>query len=254
MRPHTIGEVLNRLVDEFPDVTISKIRYLETEGLINPDRTESGYRTFTDGDVERLRYVLRAQRDRYLPLKVIRDELERIDRGEPATAPDQRTPSLLDDTGSDATEGSGGSRRGATAETPATPRRAGAADVAALGDVQLSGRELAEAVGLELAQVRALQEHALLPAGDRFDGDAMAAARAARGLLAAGLEPRHLRMYRQFADREVGLLGQLVQPMLRQRNPEARRRARQLLDDLAEHGTALHAALLRRELRDLLGE
>ena len=245
MRPHTIGEVLNRLVDEFPDVTISKIRYLETEGLINPDRTESGYRTFTDGDVERLRYVLRAQRDRYLPLKVIRDELERIDRGEPATAPDEHVPSLLDDVDDDP---------GTTAAPTAGPRRPTAADVAALGDVQLSGRELAEAVGLELAQVRALQEHALLPAGDRFDGDAVAAARAARGLLAAGLEPRHLRMYRQFADREVGLLGQLVQPMLRQRNPEARRRARQLLDDLAEHGTALHASLLRRELRDLLGE
>lgn len=240
MRPHTIGEVLNRLVDEFPDVTISKIRYLETEGLISPDRTESGYRTFTDGDVERLRHVLRAQRDRYLPLKVIRDELDRIDRGEPATAPDDPAPSLLDP-GDDA------------ADAPTAPRRP-SSDVAALGDVQLSGRELAEAVGLELAQVRALQEHALLPAGDRFDGDAVAAARAARGLLAAGLEPRHLRMYRQFADREVGLLGQLVQPMLRQRNPEARRRARALLDELADHGTALHAALLRRELRDLLGE
>jgi DNA-binding transcriptional MerR regulator len=80
---HTIGEVLNQLRDEFEDVTISKIRFLESEGLINPDRTESGYRKFTPADVERLRYVLRAQRDRYLPLKVIRSELDRIDAGLP---------------------------------------------------------------------------------------------------------------------------------------------------------------------------
>ena len=84
---HSIGEVLNRLKDEFDDITISKIRFLEAEGLINPDRTESGYRKFADADIDRLRYVLRAQRDRYLPLKVIKDELDRIDAGLPVENP-----------------------------------------------------------------------------------------------------------------------------------------------------------------------
>ena len=81
MTSHTIGEVLNQLRDEFEDITISKIRFLEAEGLINPDRTESGYRKFTPADIDRLRYVLRAQRDRYLPLKVIREHLDAMDRG-----------------------------------------------------------------------------------------------------------------------------------------------------------------------------
>jgi DNA-binding transcriptional MerR regulator len=88
LRTHTIGEVLNRLKDEFDDITISKIRFLEAEGLISPDRTESGYRKFTDADIDRLRYVLRAQRDRYLPLKVIKEELQRIDAGLPVAPPD----------------------------------------------------------------------------------------------------------------------------------------------------------------------
>jgi DNA-binding transcriptional MerR regulator len=240
---YSIGEVLNRLKGEFDDITISKIRFLEAEGLISPDRTDSGYRKFTDEDVERLRHVLRAQRDRYLPLKVIRDELERLDAGEPAGLPEQL--GVLD-------VGPEETRDEAAGSVPVDPAPRRATTVPT--DVQLSGRELAEAVDLDLPQVRALQEHGLLPAGDRFDGEAVAAARAARGLLVAGLEPRHLRMYRQFADREVGLLGQLVQPMLRQRNPAARAGARTLLDGLAADGTALHAALLRRALREILDE
>lgn len=243
----TIGDVLNRLQDDFPDITASKIRFLETEGLVEPDRTPGGYRKFTDEDIERLRYVLQAQRDRYLPLAVIREELKRIDAGEepdPSNppAPTPATPAAAAD-GSDA----GGAP---PAETP--PQRTVQRRSAMGSDVQLSGRELAETAGLELAQVRALQEHSLLPPGDVFDGEALLAAKAAAGLLGAGLEPRHLRMYRQFADREVSLHAQLVQPILRQRNPQARQRATELLDALAGHGTELHAALLRRELRDLL--
>ncbi len=243
----TIGDVLNRLQDDFPDITASKIRFLETEGLVEPDRTPGGYRKFTDEDIERLRYVLRAQRDRYLPLAVIREELKRIDAGE---EPDPGRPPTPDELagGDQPTEPEGDAETAAQA-----PRRSVAAQrQAAASDVHLSGRELAEAAGLELGQVRALQEHSLLPPGDVFDGEALLAARAAAGLLGAGLEPRHLRMYRQFADREVSLHAQLVQPILRQRNPQARQRATELLDALAEHGTELHAALLRRELRDLL--
>ena len=237
----TIGDVLNRLQDDFPDITASKIRFLETEGLVEPDRTPGGYRKFTDGDIERLRYVLRAQRDRYLPLAVIREELKRLDAGEDPT-----------------TEPGPGPEPAAT-PPPAAPtadephqRTRPPASQGLGGDVHLSGRELAETTGLDLGQVRALQEHSLLPPGDVFDGEALLAAKAAAGLLGAGLEPRHLRMYRQFADREVSLHAQLVQPILRQRNPQARQRATELLDALAAHGTELHAALLRRELRDLL--
>lgn len=243
----TIGDVLNRLQDDFPEITASKIRFLETEGLVEPDRTPGGYRKFTDDDIERLRYVLRAQRDRYLPLAVIREELRRLEAGEEPDPEHPPTPAeLADPTADDDSHGTDAGADGAPRH-----RRITAGD--GLGaDVHLSGRELAEATGLELAQVRALQEHSLLPPGDVFDGDALLAATAAAGLLGAGLEPRHLRMYRQFADREVSLHAQLVQPILRQRNPRARQRATELLDALAGHGTDLHAALLRRELRELL--
>jgi len=246
----TIGDVLNRLQDDFPEITASKIRFLETEGLVEPDRTPGGYRKFTDEDIERLRYVLQAQRDRYLPLAVIREELKRIDAGEEPDPEHPPTPAEL--AGGDE-EDAVSDEDGESESTGQAPRRRpvfGARELA--GDVQLSGRELAQAAGLELSQVRALQEHNLLPAGDVFDGEALMAARAAAGLLGAGLEPRHLRMYRQFADREVSLHAQLVQPILRHRNPQARQRATELLDALAGHGMDLHAALLRRELRDLL--
>lgn len=246
----TIGDVLNRLQDDFPEITASKIRFLETEGLVEPDRTPGGYRKFTDDDIERLRYVLRAQRDRYLPLAVIREELRRLDAGEEPDPEHPPTPEELADP-AEATEPDG-TGADAGANNGARRRRSITAGEGLGADVHLSGRELAEATGLELAQVRSLQEHSLLPPGDVFDGEALLAAKAAAGLLAAGLEPRHLRMYRQFADREVSLHAQLVQPILRQRNPQARQRATELLDTLAGHGTDLHAALLRRELRDLL--
>lgn len=246
----TIGDVLNRLQDDFPDITASKIRFLETEGLVEPDRTPGGYRKFTDEDIERLRYVLRAQRDRYLPLAVIREELKRIDAGED---PDPRTPPPSGEPASGGVPGKDAHAvDGETESSAQAPRRTLVPKQTMGSDVHLSGRELAETAGLELAQVRALQEHSLLPPGDVFDGEALLAAKAAAGLLEAGLEPRHLRMYRQFADREVSLHAQLVQPILRQRNPQARQRATELLDALAAHGTELHAALLRRELRDLL--
>ncbi len=244
----TIGDVLNRLQDDFPAITASKIRFLETEGLVEPDRTPGGYRKFTDGDIERLRYVLRAQRDRYLPLAVIREELKRMDAGE---EPDPEHPPTPEEVAGEPDAGANGQT--AAAASDGSPRKRSITGGDGLGaDVHLSGRELAEATGLELGQVRSLQEHSLLPPGDVFDGDALLAAKAAAGLLGAGLEPRHLRMYRQFADREVSLHAQLVQPILRQRNPQARQRATELLDALAGHGTDLHAALLRRELRDLL--
>lgn len=283
MKRLSIGEVLNRLKGEFSDITISKIRFLDAEGLVEPDRSPAGYRQFTEDDVERLDYVLRAQRDRGLRLSQIAEELRRLDagedprdvltgadalretldellaaRGEDDDAPTGTAPPPAPHRPRSAAVGNGGPPSGApghAGDAVAAPRSADTSTARTLGvaaDVHLSGRELADAAGLELQDVRSLQEHALLPPGDVFDGDALATATAASGLLAAGLEARHLRMYRQFGDREVSLFGQLVQPILRQRNPEARQRASQLLEALTTHGTQLHAALLRRELRDLL--
>ncbi len=240
MRTHTIGEVLNRLKDEFDDITISKIRFLESEGLISPDRTDSGYRKFTENDVERLRYVLRAQRDRYLPLKVIKEELDRIDAGlpvddRPPTPPAEEVEAVR---GDDRAAGAGPAPR-SIFERSAT-------------DVSFSLTELSDASGVEPARLRDLQEHGLLRGDSSFDGSDLEVARIAGDLLDAGLEPRHLRMYRQFADREYALYEQLVMPLLRQRNPESRRQAAEHVDDLVDRGGRLHRALLARELRALL--
>ncbi|MFT4745242.1 MAG: DNA-binding transcriptional MerR regulator [Nitriliruptoraceae bacterium] len=276
----TIGHVLNRLKEEFPDITITKIRFLDAERLIEPDRTPAGYRVFTDIDVERLRYILRAQRDRGISLARIRQELVRLDAGEDpmdvitgaAAVMDAVGGVRVDELGEPSVDDDGDAAvredadedldehgvHDALVPPAATSRPVGSSAVALSaarlvgGELHLSGRELAEAAGLELRDVRSLQEHALLPPGDVFDGDGLAAAKAAAGLLHAGLEARHLRMYRQFTDREVSLHQQLVAPMLRQRNPQARQRAAELLQQLTENGTELHAALLRRELRSML--
>lgn len=228
----TIGEVLNELKEEFEDITISKIRFLESEGLISPDRTESGYRQFTEADVDRLRYVLRAQRDRYLPLKVIREELDRLDAGLPIDAP----PSTPDSDEVELVTGHDGDDD----------------ESAAVADVELSLDELAEAAGLSPQAARELRDNGLLADDGPYRNDALEAASAAASLLEIGLEPRHLRMYRQFVDRQLGLASQLVSPLLRRRNPDARDRARRHLDVIAEEGDALHRALLERELADLL--
>jgi DNA-binding transcriptional MerR regulator len=250
---HTIGEVLNRLKDEFDDITISKIRFLEAEGLISPDRTESGYRKFTPGDVDRLRYVLRAQRDRYLPLKVIKDELSRIDAGLPVeVAPSQPDPGEVavlrgeePDDGEGATAVANGAGPAAGESEEVVPPLLGAAP----SDVQLSASELADATGLTDREIGQLRDHGLLPSGPRFDGDDLRVAKLAADLIEWGLEPRHLRMYRQFADREQALYEQLVAPLLRQRNPDSRQTATEQIERLGATGGRLHRALLARELR-----
>ncbi|MBS3939438.1 MAG: MerR family transcriptional regulator [Actinobacteria bacterium] len=247
MKSLTIGEVLNRLKDEFDDITISKIRFLEAEGLISPDRTESGYRKFTGDDIDRLRYVLRAQRDRYLPLKVIKEELEHIDAGHVVADANGRTPAqggpaggvASDAAPSDRPEGGSGAAR-SVFDVPAD-------------EVRLSAAELADATGLTERDVTQLREHGLLAAGPHHDGGDLQVAKLARSLLDAGLEARHLRMYRQFADREAALAEQLVAPLLRQRNPDSRRAAADQAERLVAAGGALHHELLGRQLRDLLG-
>jgi DNA-binding transcriptional MerR regulator len=241
LRTHTIGEVLNRLKDEFDDITISKIRFLEAEGLISPDRTESGYRKFTDADIDRLRYVLRAQRDRYLPLKVIKEELQRIDAGLPVAPPDP-TP------GADEVA----AVRGAPAPEPDPAPTSGSLLDGSTSDVQLTLDELADATGLSERQVRELRDHGLLRDRSTYDGDDLLVGKLAADLLGTGLEVRHLRMYRQFADREAALAEQLTAALLRQRNPDSRRQATAQAEHLAEVGGRLHKALLAAQLRSLL--
>ena len=250
MTTHTIGEVLNQLRDEFDDITISKIRFLESEGLINPDRTESGYRKFTPGDIDRLRYVLRAQRDRYLPLKVIREELDRLDAGLSVQGPAQGQ-LLVDDTAAPV-PGAGPEPEPAAGDpAPAVAAGVSLPSHEVAGDQHLDTDQLAAAANLEVADVAALVEHGLLGAPP-YDTEAVTIATLAGQLLGGGLEARHLRMYRQFVERELSLAEQLITPLLRQRNPDSRTAAGDQADLLASAGAALHRALLVRRLRGLL--
>ncbi len=189
----TIGAVLAALRDEFPDVTVSKIRFLEAEGLVKPARTPSGYRVFTAPDVDRVRYVLRAQRDRFWPLRVIRESLDALDRGlvPGLDEPDGRPRPPVSD-----------------------PHVAPAAELAAVSSVRLTRQELCAASGLAASQYDALEGYGLLrpdDAGYLAEHD-LEVARAASGLAAFGIEPRHLRPFRTAADREVGLVDQAAGP------------------------------------------
>ena len=224
---HTIGEVLNRLRQEFDDVSISKIRFLESEGLIRPGRSESGYRQFSGEDVDRLRYILTAQRDRYLPLRVIKDELSRLDAGLPVE-----------------TE---------TVEArPDTAVRKDQDRAALLTDVALDAGELAHASGLSKAEIDELVSNGIISGGEPFDGASLRAARLASEMLRRGLEPRHLRAYRLAADREADRIEQLVSPMLQQRNPESRRAASARAEELIALGAQLHRLLVDEHFTDLL--
>lgn len=233
----SIGEVLAVLRPEFPDVTISKIRFLEAEGLIEPERTPSGYRKFSRDDVARLRYVLAAQRDNYLPLRVIKQHLEAIDRGlEPPTTP-------------------GGG--------PQVPRALVAAEglpgPEAFGrdpsELRLSRDELLDAAGIDLDQLAMLEQYGLVNARTSgfYDGDDLVVAKTVAEMSRFGLEPRHLRAFRAAADREVGLVEQVVAPLVRQRNPEARGRAEEVARELAALSVKLHATLVKAGLRPQLG-
>jgi DNA-binding transcriptional MerR regulator len=237
----SIGEVLGQLRPEFPDITISKIRFLEAEGLIHPERTPSGYRKFSSGDVARLRFVLAEQRDHYLPLRVIKDHLDAIDRGlEPPDAGPGST-----------------TRRGPRAVSAVPP--AGLPGPEAFtpepADVRMTREELLEGAGLEPEQLDQLEQYGLLArrTGAAYDGDALVIATCAAEMARYGIEPRHLRAFRTAADREIGLFEQVVTPLMRQRNPEARGRAEEAVRELAAISVRLHATLVKAGLRAELG-
>jgi DNA-binding transcriptional MerR regulator len=219
----SIGTVLNVLRDEFPEVTISKIRFLESEGLIEPQRTPSGYRKFSAHDVERLGHVLRMQRDHYLPLKVIREHLAAMERGEAVQLP------LV-----------GRQRDGdSVPEAPEGPTAA-----------RIGRAQLLAAAGIDEQELEEWESYGLLtPLDDgSFDAEAVTVAALVIELGRFGIEPRHLRMMKAAADREAGLVDQVVAPLKRHRNPQTRVHAEARTKELAGLTVKLHAALVQTAL------
>ena len=219
-RPLTIGALRSRLEDEFPDISISKIRYLEDQGLLNPRRTQGGYRLYSEQDVERLRKILRLQRDEFLPLRVIRQEL---------ALP--------------------GSNRRARKRSSESLLRA--------TEPEIDMRELCERSGSDAGFVRELEEYGLVEPR-REDGEARYPERdveivaVCSRLARYGLAPRNLRSFRTGADREAGLLEQIVAPALRSRNAERRNAGLEDLETLAALSQELSQLLFWRALRSLV--
>ena len=290
----SIGEVLGLLLEEFPDVTISKIRFLESQGLIEPERTPSGYRKFFDDDVELLRVILREQREKFLPLRVIKDRIDsgEIETGDP-TPPRGATPSAPAAPGAAAEPTVVAVPAAAASAASATPiveqpsaatvanhpaaSRSGAANGAAPGTgvvkpalerdaeprpttrllpgVLVTREELCAMSSVTNDQLSQLEDYGVVPkrsAGDLYGADAVEIASAAGGFLRAGVDARHLRAWRTSVEREAGLYEQLILPVLRQRNPQARGNAAAHLDELDALGTRLRAAMMRSALHQYL--
>jgi DNA-binding transcriptional MerR regulator len=217
----SIGDLLRSLKGEFPDLTISKIRFLETEGLINPERTASGYRKFSQADAQRLRFILKLQREKYLPLKVIREKIDELESGK-ARAGDL-VPGML-----------GSLEVGE--------------ELAAYDDSTLLKENVPQALDITNSFVTTLEEYGLICShegedGPYYDKEDVKILRIAREFSRYGLEPRHMRMYENLTDREAMAFEQIIMPALMSKDPEAKRRA---LDNL------LQLVNLSRELKDLL--
>ena len=309
----SIGDVLTLLRGEFADITISKIRFLESQGLVSPQRSPSGYRKFFDEDVERLRYVLRQQRENFLPLKVIRDRLNdtevstqgsaghaagspsalsTIDRAHDHQERAMETPERHDTVHVGGSEEQPSATRPDThqpaASTPDAPQPSLSEMVAALQEGPTTGApvpappsvrsevpvvaeevviddlpevmtiaEVSASTGLDASTITALVDFGIVApvtVGGLmcFDAEAVATVVIAGRFAALGLEPRHLRQFRNAVDREMGLIEQLLTPVLRQRNPTARARAEESATTLVALSEELRSALLARELRSFL--
>ncbi len=299
----SIGEVLAQLQDRYPDVTVSKIRFLESQGLIDPERTPSGYRKFSPADVRRLRWILQQQKEHFLPLRVIRERLATLDDAalardlgeappdggpsaggrrnrEPGGAPGGASGPPVDAAPGDPLPGDGPARRAGAGRRARgrAPRRGGPVEALDLGPgfaedpddlddlapelsgASLSRSELAAAAKIGTEMIDELVAHGLISAqpgprgATRFDEDALAVAHLAAGFAAHGIEARHLKMYRRFAEREATLFTQAVLGLLRQRNPEARAAAREAIGELARLGRRLRSVHLRRAVTRALRE
>lgn len=285
-RPYlSIGEVLGMLLEEFPDVTISKIRFLESQGLIVPERTASGYRKFYDDDVELLRYILREQKEHFLPLRVIKDRLETppegldrppprvlkttrhqsaTDRTDVFTRTDMTRPVVRDDRGTSSLDRTvtrghpAGQRVLRAVEDPTTSSAKRAVDPTEVLDrgATYSRRELASLAECDEALVRELERFGMLTArliGDErvFEEQDLAICEIAARFVAAGIDIRHLRAWKTAVDREAGLFEQRVLPILRRRSPESRLESEEILDELSDLGARLRAILLAKALSSL---
>lgn len=275
-RPYlSIGEVLGLLLEEFPEVTISKIRFLESQGLIEPERTPSGYRKFYDDDVSRLRFILKEQREHYLPLKVIKGRLddgevaEVAELPEPVVAQQPVTPprglrNVAFESGDRPDPGQHPSAHRPVEPLSPTPyveatNGSLARDVTdALDRPQLLSRDdLVALTGVDHETLQQLEQHGLITVRrvaqqDRYDSAACDIAEIAARFGRLGIEVRHLRAWRTGAEREVGLFEQRVLPLLRQRNPQVRVEVAALLDELVMLSSRLHGALVSDAVRGMV--
>ncbi len=287
----SIGEVLTLLQAEFPDVTISKIRFLEAQGLLDPERSPSGYRKFHDDDIERIRWILTQQRDHFLPLKVIKERLASGDLSagvpegvlpfnrEPSVAqvvPSSLTPSLVDgavdrsdlvarlvegpplDESHSSADGEGRDRHPTGLSVGETPTGPAPALALRRSGAELSVEDLARESGLSLREIGDLERFGLITTRSIgqitfYDDEALIVARLAAGFHRHGIETRHLRMFKVGAEREAALFEQLITPLLRRRTAEAREQAVAILEDLAELADDLRASMVRTVLREYLG-
>lgn len=263
----SIGEVLTLVQADFPDVTISKIRFLESRGLVQPHRAPSGYRKFADADVERLRWILTMQRDHFLPLRVIK---ERLDAGENINSGgnyggNQGTVTTSGATSvADLGRDDRGSSDDAATSAPSAPPVA--AEVTPTSRFRAQGPDsdmvdpddFARLASLDAAKVNDLVKFGLIDvqetdSGPRYSRDALRVARAAGAFLRHGIEPRHLKAWRVAAEREAGMLEQILTPMTRQGSAEAARQARETADNLIDMGNVIREAILVRTLREGVG-
>lgn len=225
----TIGEVVHRLQPAYPDLSISKVRFLEEEGLVSPERTAGGYRKFTPGDVARVEMVLRLQKDHFLPLAVIREKLADVDKG--------RLPAEL--------------QRGTAVSEPL---RAAVPDE---GPLRLEDAQ--HEIGIPASFIRELSEFGIvriisLDGAEAIERLDVASVHAAWDLRRFGVQPRHLRMYETFAEREAALFTQILMPAFRHRTPETRQKLTETLNELGGLTDQLKGRLLRRALSDAFEE
>lgn len=227
----TIGEVLNQVRSEFDDISISKIRFLESEGLIIPARTKSGYRKFSSNDVEKLRYILRMQRDHYLPLKVIKEHIEAIDRGlkpEIGEVEKPKVPSSLIDLNQ--------------TKDKKTSVRVTRDEL--IANTSISEQDLKDSEDYGLIKVLADKRH--------YDDNAVRTARVIAALAGFGLEPRHLKVLKSGSDRESSLIKQVVSPMARSKRPDAGEQASEMMREISNLTNQLHFILVSTTLDDEL--
>lgn len=229
----SIGKVIDELGTEFPELSITKIRYLESEGLVEPERTSAGYRKFSYADVERLRFILRQQRDKFWPLSHIRQVLEDMDHG--IVPPD--------------------AVGGAVAVPNLTLAEDGLPDAgsfaAGRSQIRLSRADICESAGISEEMLDAIEQYGLVSRRKKqtyYDGAALSIAAIVAEFAELGLEPRHLRIFKTAADREIGLFDQIVSPVLKQKDADAKLRAEDTVSTLAALSVRLHTLLVRNGL------